>query len=85
MMPCPRQAPHWLKHPAMRFLDQLLESAQKIDELRASPSSTKEEVLDAWEMRLSAITGALVAAPSSTSFCIWRRDDLQDDEHLRLI
>lgn len=57
------------------LLEALLECTAYIEELRVNPERTKEDVLDAWERRMGLVIGRLVAAPTCTSFCLWRRRD----------
>jgi hypothetical protein len=56
------------------FLDLLLEHAQYIEQQRHDPSSTKEDVLDSMEKRVSFLMGKMVAHPISTSFRIIPED-----------
>ena len=57
------------------LLEALLECTAYIEEMRVNPERTKEDVLDAWERRMGLVIGRLVAAPTCTSFCLWRRRD----------
>ena len=52
------------------FLDLLLEQAKYIEQQRHDPSSTKEDVLDSMERRISFLVGKMVAHPVSTTFRI---------------
>jgi len=58
------------------LLETLLECTAHIEELRANPERSKEDVLDAWERRMALLIGKLVATPTCTSFCLWRKRDL---------
>ena len=58
------------------LLEALLECTAYIEELRVNPERTKEDVLDAWERRMALLIGKLVATPTCTSFCLWRKRDL---------
>lgn len=58
------------------LLESLLECTAHIEELRMNPERSKGDVLDAWERRMALIIGKLVAAPTCTSFCLWRKCDL---------
>ena len=58
------------------LLEALLECTAHIEELRVNPERSKEDVLDAWERRMALLIGKLVATPTCTSFCLWRKRDL---------
>jgi len=55
------------------LLETMLESTRQIEALRVNAEASKEDVLDAWERRMSLLIGKLVAAPTCTSFCLWPR------------
>lgn len=52
------------------FMDTLLECSRFIDQARRDPISTKEDVLDSMETRLSLLVGKLASQPTSASFAI---------------
>ena len=58
------------------LLETMLECSRHIDELRANPERSKDDVLDAWERRMGLLVGKLVAAPTCTCFCLWREREL---------
>ena len=52
------------------FLDLLLEHAKYIEQQRHDPTSTKDDVLDSMERRVSFLIGKMVAHPVCSSFRI---------------
>ena len=50
------------------FLGMLVECAQFIERARHDPTSSKEDVLDSLENRLSLLVGKMAAHPVSTAF-----------------
>jgi hypothetical protein len=50
------------------FLEMLVECAQFIERARHDVTSTKEDVLDSMENRLSMLVGKMVSHPASTVF-----------------
>ena len=58
------------------LLEGLLECTAYIEELRVNPERSRDDVLDAWERRMALLIGRLVATPTCTSFCLWRKRDL---------
>jgi len=52
------------------FMGMLLECTQFIEKARQDPTSTKADVLDSMEMRLSLLVGKMAAQPTSASFQI---------------
>ena len=57
------------------LLEVLLECSEQIETLRATPGVTPEQVLHAWETRMSHLIGKVVSTPTATSFCLWRSSD----------
>lgn len=58
------------------LLEALLECTAYIEELRVNPERSKDDALDAWERRMALLIGRLVATPTCTSFCLWRKRDI---------
>ena len=58
------------------LLEALLECTAHIEELRVNTERSKDDVLDAWERRMAVVIGRLVAAPTCTSFCLWRKREV---------
>jgi hypothetical protein len=50
------------------FLEMLVECAQFIERSRHDATSTKEDVLDSMENRLSLLVGKMASHPASTAF-----------------
>ena len=50
------------------FSGMLIECAQYIEKCRHDPTSSKEDVLDSMENRLSLLVGKMASHPLSTSF-----------------
>jgi len=57
------------------YFDALCEALRFVDEARADEGRTKADVLDSVENRLSFLLTKLLAAPTSTSFCVFRHDE----------
>lgn len=53
------------------FMETLLECSEFIDKSRLDPHSTKEDVLDSMETRLSFLIGKMVASPTCMPFRIF--------------
>jgi hypothetical protein len=56
------------------FFDALQESIQFVEESRLNEGMSKADVLDSVEKRLSFLMAKLLAAPTSTSFSVFRKD-----------
>jgi hypothetical protein len=56
------------------FFDALQESIKYVEESRLNEATSKTDVLDSIENRLSFIMAKLLGAPTSTSFCMFRKD-----------
>ena len=56
------------------FFDALQESIKFVEDSRANDAMSKTDVLDSVEKRLSFIMAKLLGAPTSTSFCMFRKD-----------
>lgn len=52
------------------FMGMLLECTQFIEKARHDQTSTKKDVLDSMEMRLSLLVGKMAAQPTSAAFQI---------------
>ncbi len=52
------------------FLEALLECAAFIEQQRRDPASTKEDVLDSMERRVSILVGKLASHPTCAAFQI---------------
>lgn len=52
------------------FMGALLETAQFIEKARHDPGSSKEDVLDSLEKRLSLLVGKMAAHPTCCAFAI---------------
>jgi hypothetical protein len=52
------------------FMGALLECSRFIDKARADPLSTKADVLDSMETRMSLLVGKLASQPTCASFAI---------------
>ncbi len=50
------------------FMEMLLECTQFVEKARHDPTSSKEDVLDSLEMRLSLLVGKMASHPTSTAF-----------------
>jgi len=59
------------------FLQMLLECAQFVEKARHDPSSSKTDVLDSMETRLSLLMGKLLSHPTSATFSVFF--DAEDD------
>jgi hypothetical protein len=57
------------------YFDALCEALRFVDEARADEGRTKADVLDSVENRLSFLLTKLLAAPLTTSYCVFRHDD----------
>lgn len=53
------------------FMDTLLECSEFIDKSRRDPHSTKEDVLDSMEIRLSFLVGKMAVSPTCMPFKIF--------------
>ena len=56
------------------FFDALQESIVFVEESRSNDLTSKADVLDSIEKRLSFLMTKLLANPTSTSFCMFRKD-----------
>jgi hypothetical protein len=56
---------------SLTFMDMLLECSQFIDRSRHDPTSSKMDVLDSMETRLSLLVGKLVSQPTCTAFVVY--------------
>lgn len=56
------------------FLEMLLECANFVEAQRRDPLSTKADVLDSMERRLSLLVGKMVAHPACTSFAVYEAE-----------
>jgi len=54
----------------LTFLDMLLECSQFLDQARRDPGSSKMDVLDSLEQRLSLLVGKLASQPTAAAFAI---------------
>lgn len=52
----------------MTFMESLLECTQFLEKARHDPTSTKDDVLDSLENRLSLLVGKMAAHPTCTAF-----------------
>lgn len=52
------------------FMEMLVECAQFIDKARHDATSTKADVLDSMENRISLLAGKLAAQPTCTAYAI---------------
>ena len=59
------------------FFDALQESIRFVEESRLNEGMSKADVLDSVEKRLSFMMAKLLAAPTSTSFCVFRKDQVE--------
>ena len=50
----------------------LTEALKAIGEFRSDPAATKESVLDSLESRLCIILAKMIAAPTCTSYCMFK-------------
>jgi hypothetical protein len=53
------------------FLQMLLECAQFVEKARHEPTSSKGDVLDSLETRLSLLIGKLLSQPTSATFSVF--------------
>ena len=53
------------------FMESLLECSEFIDKARKDPHSTKEDVLDSMETRLSFLVGKMAVSPTCMPFKIF--------------
>ena len=56
------------------FFDALQESMRFVEESRSNEGMSKADVLDSMEKRLSFIMAKMLGCPTSTSFCMFRKD-----------
>lgn len=61
-------------------MEMMLECSAFIDKSRQDPTSSKLDVLDSMETRLSMLIGKLASEPTSTSFRIYPSDATQEEE-----
>jgi len=54
------------------FMDVLLSASRYLEEARESEMTTKQDVIDSMESRVSVMMGKLASVPTTTSFCIFR-------------
>ena len=54
------------------FMEMLLECSQFIDKARHDPTSTKGDVLDSMETRVSFLVGKLASYPTSAAFVMYQ-------------
>ncbi len=55
------------------FMEMLLECSQFIDKSRHDPTSSKGNVLDSMEMRVSFLVGKLASHPTCSSFVVFQQ------------
>ncbi len=60
----------------LTFMDMLLECSQFVDRSRHDPTSSKMDVLDSMENRLSLLVGKLASQPTCEAFVIYPQDGL---------
>jgi hypothetical protein len=53
------------------FMESMLECSEFIDKARRDPNSTKEDVLDSMEARMSFLIGKMAASPTCMPFKIF--------------
>jgi len=53
------------------FLHMLLECSQFLEKARHDPASSKADVLDSLEMRLSLLVGKLLSQPTAATFAVF--------------
>jgi len=58
------------------FLEAIMETIQYVERCRENDAIQKKDVLDSMENRLSFMLRKMVAHPTSTSFCVFRRDGM---------
>ena len=56
------------------YFDALCEALRFVEEARADEARTKADTLDSIEIRLSLLLTKLLAAPTTTGFCVFRHD-----------
>ena len=57
------------------YFDALCEALRFVEEARADEGRTKADALDSVEIRLSFLLTKLLAAPTTTGFCVFRHDE----------
>jgi hypothetical protein len=56
---------------SLTFMDMLLECSQFIDKSRHDPTSSKMDVLDSLETRVSLLVGKVVSQPTCAAFVVY--------------
>lgn len=64
----------------LNFFESLRSCVAYLERCRADPGMTKDDVLDGIEERVSVMMGKALAAPTATSFCVFRLDEEQSPE-----
>ena len=59
---------------AATFFDALRECLHHVQECRDNDAMTKDDVLEQMESRISRMLTKMIATPTATSFCVFRRD-----------
>jgi hypothetical protein len=56
------------------FFEALRDGVEFIEECRRTDEISKHDVLDGMEKRLSFMLSKMLATPTATSYCVFRRD-----------
>jgi hypothetical protein len=59
------------------FMESLRDCVAYLERCRGNPTFTKEDVLDGIEERISCIMAKMLAAPTATSYCVFRLEDYE--------
>ena len=61
------------------FFESLRSCVAYLQQCKADPGMSKDDVIDGIEERVSVMMGKALAAPTATSFCVFRLDEEDPD------